>query len=824
MNADKPIVLVTGVAGDIGSALAATLADGYRVVGLDRVAPKGDLDWLEIDFSSDESVASAMRRFRQRYGNRIASVVHLAAYFDFTGENNPLYEMVNVEGTRRLLYALRGFEVEQLVYSGTMLIHAACAPGERIDESAPIAPKWAYPKSKAAAEQVIAEEHGDIPYVLLHLAGLYDDETAVPTLSQQIARVYEREMKSHLYAGDLRAGQSMLHKDDMIDAFRRAIDRRSQLPREVTILIGEPDAPSYEALQQRLGRLIHDEDDWRTLTLPSPLAKAGAWLEAAAEPMIPDAVDQGEKPFIRPFMIELASDHYALDIGRARELLDWTPRHNIVQTLPLLVQALKRDPLAWYEANGITPPPWLASAAGRVDDADALRRNAEAAFRSEHRQNLWARFMTVAVGSWLVTSPVTMDYAGTPLAISDIVAGALLVVVGLLTLSWRTAPLRWLAAFIGLWLLFAPLVFWTPSAAGYLNSTLMGTLAIAFSVLARPAPGVGRLAAMTGPDIPPGWDYSPSSWSQRALIIVLAFIGLYVSRYMTAYQLGHIDGVWEPFFAGTRPGLNGTEDIITSSVSEAWPVPDAGLGAVTYLLEILVGLMGSARRWRTMPWVVILFGILIVPLGVVSITFIIIQPIVIGTWCTLCLIGAAAMLLQIPYSLDELVATCQFLYRRKKAGQHLLRVFFAGDTDEGDRREGAGGGTREFEQPPGEVVRSLFGGHVGLPWNLAVCIGIGLWLMATRLTVGAEGAMANADHLIGALVVTMSVTALAEVARSARLLNIPLGVALLITPFAFDAPTASTVASLVCGLALIGLSLRRGPVTGRHGGWNRYIL
>lgn len=70
-------------------------------------------------------------------------------------------------------------------------------------------------------------------------------------------------------------------------------------------------------------------------------------------------------------------------------------------------------------------------------------------------------------------------------------------------------------------------------------------------------------------------------------------------------------------------------------MSEAWPVPDAGLGALTYALEIIVGCIGSARRWRTMPWLVVLFGIMIVPLGAISIFFIVIQPIVIGTYSTL---------------------------------------------------------------------------------------------------------------------------------------------------------------------------------------------
>ena len=37
-----------------------------------------------------------------------------------------------------------------------------------------------------------------------------------------------------------------------------------------------------------------------------------------------------------------------------------------------------------------------------------------------------------------------------------------------------------------------------------------------------------------------------------------------------------------------------------------------------------------------------------------------------------------------------------------------------------------------------------------------------------RLTVGAAGAMANADHLLGALVLTFTVTTTAEVGRAVR--------------------------------------------------------
>ncbi|MEI8648733.1 hypothetical protein P4S73_13955 [Paraglaciecola sp. Hal342] len=49
-------------------------------------------------------------------------------------------------------------------------------------------------------------------------------------------------------------------------------------------------------------------------------------------------------------------------------------------------------------------------------------------------------------------------------------------------------------------------MFWAPSAAGYLNDTLVGMLILGFAVCSRPTPGVANVAAETGPAIPTGWD------------------------------------------------------------------------------------------------------------------------------------------------------------------------------------------------------------------------------------------------------------------------------------------------------------------------------
>ncbi|MCA1661380.1 MAG: vitamin K epoxide reductase family protein, partial [Novosphingobium sp.] len=367
----------------------------------------------------------------------------------------------------------------------------------------------------------------------------------------------------------------------------------------------------------------------------------------------------------------------------------------------------------------------------------------------------------------------------------------------------------------------APFLFWTENTAAYLSDTLVGALIVGFAVATRPEIGPSPLAALTGPETPPGWTYNQSAWTQRLPIILLAVVGLQISRYLAAYQLGHVPEVWEPFFAGSASDpRNGTEEIITSSVSQAWPVSDAAVGGYTYALEILTGIVGSRMRWRTMPWLVVLFGLMIAPLGVTSIFFIVIQPIVIGTWSTLALIAAAAMLIQIPYSLDELLATLQFMRRRVRAGRSWLRVFLFGDSDDGE----PGHPVDEFDRRPGAVLRDIWQGGVSLPWNLAAAAAVGLWLVFTRLTLGAQGGMADADHLVGALALTVISLAAAEVARPLRFLLVPLGAALFVTPFVYDAATGQIVASLVSGAALIALSFRRGPIRERYGEWQKVIV
>ena len=356
-GAEKAIVIVTGSAGLIGSKVVEALSANYRVVGLD-VEPLQeevkDAEWIECDMTKDESVAGALAKVRSQYGAKLASVIHLAAYYDFSGAPSPLYRTLTVEGTQRLLRTLQQFQVEQFVFSSSLLVMEPVEPDHLIDEQSPTLDTeeaWDYPRSKIEAERVIRREAGAIPTVILRVAGVYDETGHSIPIAQQIRRIYEEKLESYFFPGDVHHGQAFVHLTDLIDCLRQVVELRHELDAREVFLIAEPDVMSYAELQDQLGELIHGEQ-WPTIRIPKAVAKAGVW---AQEKIL------GQETFIKPWMVDLADQHYPVEIARARERLGWIPQHRLRDTLSSIVGRLKEDPQKWYEANNLAQPDREAS-------------------------------------------------------------------------------------------------------------------------------------------------------------------------------------------------------------------------------------------------------------------------------------------------------------------------------------------------------------------------------------------------------------------------------------------------------------------------------
>ncbi|MFG0262090.1 MAG: vitamin K epoxide reductase family protein [Novipirellula sp. JB048] len=255
-----------------------------------------------------------------------------------------------------------------------------------------------------------------------------------------------------------------------------------------------------------------------------------------------------------------------------------------------------------------------------------------------HQQTLWVYWTLPLLGIWMILSPLSLGHLNEAIWVdpsggrgpwfaerstaelrelrawlmtaSDLLCGLVLLVCGWRSLQPNRPYSLWACCGVGVWLTFAPIVFWAPTAASYANDSLV------------------------------------------------------VSRYLAMFQLGYIDHVWDPLFGFEE----GTKKVLNSKLSHLWPISDGGLGAISYTFEFLMGYMGSPARWRTMPWMVAFFGFLVIPLGLTHIILVVSQPLIVHAWCSICLLAALIMLPMIPLEVDEVIAMFQHVRQAKKRG------------------------------------------------------------------------------------------------------------------------------------------------------------
>lgn len=541
---------MTGSTGLIGTRIQEQLSDQYFFIGIDVAKPKKEMpgrDWFHCDLTRDASVQKTLAEIRKKYGKKFASVIHLAAHYDFSGADSPLYRKLTIDGSRRLIQSLQSFEVEQFLFSSTLLVMKPVEEaGEKITETSELQAQWAYPQSKIAAEKTLRENQGDIPLVLLRLAGAYDEAGHSPPICQQIKRIYEKQLESYFYPGTKESGQAFIHLDDLVDCVAKAIEKRKTLEKTEVFLVAEPDLMSYEDLQGALGELIHGKE-WPTLPIPKPIAKLGAWIE--------DKIP-GKESFIKPWMVDMTDDHYPVEIKRAQTRLGWQPKRRLRDVLPQMVANLKANPKKFYELNHLPLAPDMVG-----------RRSYE--------------------------KTVDLDA------------------------------------------------------------------------------------------IPEPWDYNPSGWNQRIPICLFAAVAMVIAAYMGLYQWRLLGDVWDPVFGDQSKQVLDSD--VSHQMSVWFRVPDAIFGVLAYLGDILFALAGSTRRWQFRPWLVVVFGIDVIPLGIVSVILVLMQAFVVGNWCFLCLVTAFISLILIYFAYDEVWSCLLFLkrvWKKTKSASILWKTFWGFATPE----------------------------------------------------------------------------------------------------------------------------------------------
>lgn len=351
-KSSKPIMIIVGAAGRIGKAAVKRFHQEYQVIAFDRssaVFYSDDEAIIPLDVSNKESMISTFNHIKTNWGNKIAVVLHFAAYYTFNDNHSfKKYEKITIEGTRELLRLLQNFEVEQFIFSSTMLVHKATQPGVKIKEEDPLYPYWDYPKSKIITEALIQKECGSIKQVtIIRMAGVYDDECHSIPISTQLQRIYENQLLCRFYPGNRHHGSPYIHMQDLINMIALSIQKQKTLPPFLILLAAEDQTIPYIELHRRMSQGIFKRP-FTLFWVPRALAKLGALFL--------------RNSFIKPFMIDIADLHYELDMSKAKKLLGWSCKHSLDKELNRFIEAIKHDTRKFYQSNQLLVPRKLAKA------------------------------------------------------------------------------------------------------------------------------------------------------------------------------------------------------------------------------------------------------------------------------------------------------------------------------------------------------------------------------------------------------------------------------------------------------------------------------
>ena len=219
MNAD--IVLITGGAGFIGTALAAKLRQiHYKILLLDlpgkftmyhrQLAP-----CIEADIRDYETL-------RCIHNQNIKYIFHLAAQTSgvISQEQPELDVDTNIKGTLNICRLARELKVHKIIFSSSMAVYGDSKyPLREID---PLLPKSVYGSSKVSAETFIKmyKQYG-IDYTIFRFFNVYGPGQDMTNMRQGMASIFMTQIilgNTIKVTGSLNRYRDFVYIDDVIDA------------------------------------------------------------------------------------------------------------------------------------------------------------------------------------------------------------------------------------------------------------------------------------------------------------------------------------------------------------------------------------------------------------------------------------------------------------------------------------------------------------------------------------------------------------------------------------------------------------------------------
>jgi nucleoside-diphosphate-sugar epimerase len=297
-----------------------------------------------VDIAEREDLARTFREIATAGGAKV--LVHLAAYYDFTGRHHPEYRRTNVDGTRNVLEAAREAGIGGFVFASSV---AACAfprPEGAIDEGTPADGDHVYAWSKREGERLVRELAGPMPSRIARFGAIYSDWCEYPPLYVFLRTWLGSGWRSRILAGSGEMAIPYIHIRDLVAFFRRLLAFSCE-PGPTQVLVASTSGSTSLGRLFGLATSSYFGRPLAPVLVPRSLASVGlVAMDLGGRAL-------GRPPFERAWMRHYVDKRLEVDNRRTRECLGWNPnpRFQIERRLPFLIERLKSEPFEWLARN-----------------------------------------------------------------------------------------------------------------------------------------------------------------------------------------------------------------------------------------------------------------------------------------------------------------------------------------------------------------------------------------------------------------------------------------------------------------------------------------
>ncbi len=350
---NQKVIVITGAAGFLGSALTVDLSRDHYVVAIDRRKPTDVLLsaachslWHQVDIADSEALARTFQHARQSLG-RVDAVLHFAAFYHFGTDWKSEYRRTNVEGTLNVLRSAGQSGAQRIVFASSIAIMEPAPPGAVLTEQAPTTGHIPYAKSKSAGEQMVRDASARLPGVVLRIGGAFSDWCELPPLASLIRFWAGCSPFGRLLVGQGTTGMPYIHRHDVVRIVRSCIEAHDTLGSYEVFLASQQGAVTHKDLFAVIHQGVRGKTAPTAITVPRWAARLGLHARRAIGAIL------GRVPFERPWMLKYVDRPWVVDTTYTRNRLGWdcTEGMGILDRLPTMLGHFTEQRRNWEHRN-----------------------------------------------------------------------------------------------------------------------------------------------------------------------------------------------------------------------------------------------------------------------------------------------------------------------------------------------------------------------------------------------------------------------------------------------------------------------------------------